>query len=880
MKLIIYIFSLFLIFTPNFIFRFSKKLTIPILLLYSIIFTVVFYFTYDLVNKKEGFQISNLNIDDVNPFAKILSSIIGTGDSPKVNINNDFGNGIMVSNVGSPESNRENENIIKPIRTINSNSPEQEKKLQEHTELVTKQYQQSYSNYLNGDNATNYNFVNVAEEGCKANYNDPNPCCGQPETTITASHICPKNKPLCMNYIDNEQIGTCSTNGGSIGNNVVVLGDYNMKPWNMKDKWIDQTAKWIWFTYGADKATSPNSSAVFNYLYFVENSNDPADFIDCEFHIACDCYCYIELYTQYFNVINKEIQEGTANGMGRSISCRLYNGANTLKLYCYNVGYENNSAGLLCSMVTNEGNKKTVLFNSDNSWTWYQTMPLMESVILKKNITYLPIIALWSKELKGFLMMNSRNNYSILKSEKKKLYNTLECENTFFQCQFNSATANIDADSISLFNCNNGHYILLENNKYLIVENNANNSVSFVLGGSKKKEYLSMSNSNLLEISNVNNSASQWEVIYIDIVPIGSNKNVSVPKYIGHIGTTPLNNSNNSNDRFIVKKRENQLINNENNTFEILRIDAAKNSTWSQDLLLPGINEKYLTKVTPELKILYNNNQLLSRQVLFYNELIICLDNKGMLYTKNMSNENENWNVISNPTINVHGISSGLGGNVVIGKFNEKDVLFAVGPLITVTWSKTDKYGAIYYRYLDSLYDSSSTWKLYSKQTDGSAIVYFKNITYCDKNQKVYGISQGYLYDIHYNNGHILKTQMKTMVAIDYIVYPLKRKNGYIIGINKDLHIFRQPINFNNNQLGEILIIANNVEVTRIAIAHDIIFALGKHDGKVYYTPLYGGLLQLLNSKLQGNLINMTIENGVLYGINNDSNILKTQIVI
>ena len=879
MKLIIYIFSLFLIFTPNFIFRFSKKLTIPILLLYSIIFTVVFYFTYDLVNNKEGFQISDFNIDNVNPFVKVLSSIIGSNDSAKVNINNDFGTGTIMSNVESPEA--ANDNVVKPIRYITSNTPEQEKSLQEHTEIVTKQYQQSYSNYLSGADDNNYNYVNDLQNGCKANYNDPNPCCGQPETTITASHICPKTKPLCMNYIDNEQMGTCGTNGGIIGNKVVVLGDYNIKPWNMSDKWIDQGAKWIWFTDNADNATSPNSNAVFEYVYFLDKSSNPSDYIDCEFHIACDCYCYIELYTQYRSTIDKDIQEGTANGTGRLISCRLYNGANMLKLYCYNVGYENNSAGLLCSMVTNQGDKKNILFNSDSSWTWYQTMPLMESVILKNNITYLPIIALWNKGLKGFLMMNSQDNYSILKSENKKLYNTLECENTFFQCQYNSSTANVDVDSVSLFNCNKQHYIFLENNKYLVVENNTNNSVSFVLGGSNAKKYLSMSNPNQLEISNANDSASQWEVIYIDIVHVGSNKKVSVPKYIGHVGTTPLNNNNTtSNDTFIVKNEEDQLINDYNNTIEIVRVDASKNSTWSQDLLLPGINEQYLTKVTPEFKILFNNNQLFSRQLEFYKGMIICLDNKGIVYTKNMSNENENWNVISNPTINVHGISSGLGGNMVIGKFNNKDVLFAVGPLITVSWSKTNKYGAIYYRFLDSLHDSNSTWQLYSKQTDGSAIVYFNNITYCDKNQKVYGISQGYLYDIHYNNGYVLKTQLKTMVAIDYIVYPLKSKNGYIIGINQNLHIFRQPINFNNNQLGEILVIANNVEVTKIAIVHDIIFALGKYDGKVYYTPLYGGLLQLLDTKLEGNIINITIANDVLYGINNNNNILKTQIVL
>ena len=55
--------------------------------------------------------------------------------------------------------------------------------------------------------------------------------------------------------------------------------------------------------------------------------------------------------------------------------------------------------------------------------------------------------------------------------------------------QYNSATSNVDVDSISLFNCKKEQYISLQNNKYLIVENNSNNSVSFILGGSKEKEY-------------------------------------------------------------------------------------------------------------------------------------------------------------------------------------------------------------------------------------------------------------------------------------------------------------------------------------------------------------------------------------------------------
>ena len=124
-ELIIYIYSLFLVFTPNFIFRFSKKLTIPILLLYSFIFTIILYLTYDLVNNNiiENFDISSLNINNINPFTKILNSVIGKNDSIKVNMENDLGQGMILNEdmANTPEAlvDDDGNNVLKPISTPN-----------------------------------------------------------------------------------------------------------------------------------------------------------------------------------------------------------------------------------------------------------------------------------------------------------------------------------------------------------------------------------------------------------------------------------------------------------------------------------------------------------------------------------------------------------------------------------------------------------------------------------------------------------------------------------------------------------------------------------------------------------------------------------------
>ena len=885
-ELIIYIYSLFLVFTPNFIFRFSKKLTIPILLLYSFIFTIILYLTYDLVNNNiiENFDISSLNINNINPFTKILNSVIGKNDSIKVNMENDLGQGMILNEdmANTPEAlvDDDGNNVLKPISTLISNSPVQEEKLKNNTQKISKQYEESYKKFfLSPYDSNQYNNTNDIQSGCQANYNNPKPCCGQPGTTVSANNVCSKNKPICVGYIADGSLGKCTNNGGISSGKVSILGNYNMKPWLMKDNWSDQNAKWIWINENANILTSPNSNAVFQYVYFLDKSNRMSDYLDIEISIACDCYCYIQMRNRTEIEIDNKIQIGTANGNGIKFQARLYNGENEFNLYCYNEGYENNPAGLLMTVTTNNG--KEVLFSTDSSWTWYQTIPLMDSIILKDTKTYLPIVALWNRTQKGFLMMNDNNNISLLESSNKKLYNTLESERTLFQCQKNVVTNEIKSETVSLQNCKNKQYIQLGGKNKFFVEYNSNTSVSFILGGLSQKKYLTITKDNVLELSDVNNEYSQWEIIYIDIVKVGKEREIdTVPKYIGHVGTTSLNMQVNTNDSFITKMVEDQLINGYTNSLKITRVDANYYSSWNQDLVLPGINNIYLEKITPELTKIVDSTKLAIRQIVLYNNTLICLDNNGIIYTKNIYKPKDHWKSITNAVINTYGKTSGLGGNIVIGKFNNKDVLFVVGPLITVSWSDTEKYGAIYYRSLDSLHQPNETWKLYSTQTDGSPIIFFNNITYCDKNEKVYGVSRGNLYEITYNNSYILKTQLTTMSAIEYIVHPLKNTNGYIIGINPKLQIFRQPIDFKSNKLGEILIIANNIEVTKITIVSDLIFALGKQDGKIYYIPLYGGLLKIFNAKLQGNLINITNYNDILYAIDSNNNILKTQIVL
>ena len=47
-----------------------------------------------------------------------------------------------------------------------------------------------------------------------------------------------------------------------------------MKPWSLTDNWLDQDAKWIWFTPNANLNTSPNSCAIFQYMSYFQNPTD------------------------------------------------------------------------------------------------------------------------------------------------------------------------------------------------------------------------------------------------------------------------------------------------------------------------------------------------------------------------------------------------------------------------------------------------------------------------------------------------------------------------------------------------------------------------------------------------------------------------------
>ena len=122
-------------------------------------------------------------------------------------------------------------------------------------------------------------------------------------------------------------------------------------------------------------------------------------------------------------------------------------------------------------------------------------------------------------------------------------------------------------------------------------------------------------------------------------------------------------------------------------------------------------------------------------------------------------------------------------------------------------------------------------------------------------------------------NNRSRPTIMFTMVSLNY-------DGTYIVGIDKNLHIYKDSIDLSTNGLGPYEMLANNTELTKLVVVHNIIFALHKTDGKIYYVPLYGGIIKELNRKLSGNLIDIVGFNDTLYLVDNQSNVVKTQIIL
>lgn len=882
-KALIYTFCLFLLCAPNFLYKITNKVTLNHILLYGVVFSTILYFTYDLVNSEKEYMKTEIDfqIEGSDKLTETLGHLFGYNNTPKISLNNNYGEIITL------EDNKIETNTPAPFGPIGPIDNVDVKILSSNPsdEVIQKandSYESSYRKMMEPPTEP----AIPKEEGCMANFNDVKPCCDQPGETVSINRICSKSKPICVNYIaEDEQWGQCISTGGGIGNNVVVLGDYNMKPWKLNDDWKDQGAKWLWFTKNAQLVSSPNSCAIFQYIYY---ANEP---LEIDLHIACGQHCYLIIENSRLFTTTKVEQPPSVYQKGNVHKLLLEEGANKFYFYCYNTGFENSPCGLIVSCLYN--NSEKILFHSDSTWTWFQGSPLMDSVIFNKSLTYEPVIALWNKKYKGFLKMNSDGTMGLMHSSNKKLSNNLESRGTIFIYQKQGINNKIGNNTISLYSCGHKKYVSMnESNKMVGRENSDqtvhNNSETWLptkvtsttcafynVEYFPEKYYLGINDNAIIGTKEID-SSSQWEIIYLDIIRVGRNRVINnVPSFVEHVYNCPLGSQIYLNDTFMTTLNNDYLYNNIYKQLRIKRTDSSYYSPWSQMLLLPGINKMYYEKKNPEFQEVMKQSNINIKQFIVYKNTYFACSKKGELCISN----GYTWIVLPNYSITTYGTTGGIGGNMVIGTMENKDVLFCVGPLITIS-NKNMKYGAIYYRPLEDISNKNTEWKLYSSQTDGSPMTMFQNITYCKKNKKLYSVVDDEFCELNHNGDYMtIKKNSNAKNIRSFEIISLDYKGTMVIGINNDFHIYKEILNTETSGLGPYEMLSNNTEVTKILVLNNIIFALHKSDGKIYYVPLYGGILKEYYRKLKGDLVDIFGYNDALYVVDNQSNILKTDII-
>ena len=209
--LIIYIFALFVIFSPNLIFNYSKTNNILVVLLHAIIFSIVVYITYNSVinTKIEGATIGTLDKNNVSYPLEVNEMdlggvIVGNSDieEPKdVSYNNE----IVVSTPNSAEEDKLT--TMPPYDYTNFRTYDYENMKKKINMLESHKHTNHYFDLVPNFNQTRHEVL------CAADYGTNKPCCRQPNAFIPEVNQCTALKPYCKDYITGKQWGACvSTN--------------------------------------------------------------------------------------------------------------------------------------------------------------------------------------------------------------------------------------------------------------------------------------------------------------------------------------------------------------------------------------------------------------------------------------------------------------------------------------------------------------------------------------------------------------------------------------------------------------------------------------------------------------------------------------------
>ena len=796
---------------------------------------------------------------------------------------------------------------------------------------------QEYKQVLEGKDKHKFeelNSLNITESikeetfnKCAANFDELMPCCGNPITDLSVEekYICPEEKPICSNYIVDKNWGTCMPNGGN-GNKAIVLGAYNMHPWNLTDKWLDKKAKWIWFEKNADRVTGGSTMGKFEYKYYKKpgpidksmNYNAINDLIG-EIHICVDNYAYVYLNGEYLFT-----QTGGWPNSGIHKDIKIKNGVNHFEVIVINASIRPNPAGLIMSII---GLDPINIISTNEDWSYTPLLPKPETILLdyRKPIVnqppklFNPLIALWNTKHKGFLRMDvdtSVNQYtasgklSLMNLNEKKLPNSYRTEGAIFK--FSRTQQWMDDDTYSLYNCRNSRFIRtngdtweidtahLNANQDLIEDwdwgrwtpvYNADNTVSFK-SAIWKDRYLSIhANRNIIsKILDKPDESSKWEVLNIDTVYLGPSNELqqnedkkpgfvlNIPKYIAHLGQYPINiqfykeifdehsrmysTEQVWNDSIMNYSLTN--INDDWNVSTLFRTDKINGDIgWDQPLQLFGIKSNDLKIIIPEFEVISTGT---SKEIVLTNDKILCIGSNNVPYYRELYNSQEisAWTPFNNP---------GVGTSLIVGEVDNEPCVFMIG---------MGDYTYVYYRKLSDL--TKGKWEQYNNSIKDLQKISFdkteKHIIGLNKNGEIFVIKSRTT-QVKTISRSSITTLVKTTLPVNFIEFNIldKKIGTMLLLIDKDGHLHGCELSKTSSEIPVML--ENNLQIKKVNSVNNMIFAIDKNDGRLYFKPMSKIIpFRLYNSKLEGDLIDIQIYKDELYVVSSQLKVMRCQIIL
>ena len=766
-----------------------------------------------------------------------------------------------------------------------------------------------YKQVLEGKDVVKFDEINnleiskpiLKENNCRYNY-------GELTGDVNNQYICSEKTPICLGYIPNKTDGMCKKNGGTDKNNkVVVLGHYDMHPWNLNDSWSDKQAKWIWSKPNGDVVECGSSICKFDYKYFKVQEND----FDVEIHIVVDKYAYVHLNGKYLFT-----QTGGWPNSGIHKEIKLKEGVNYFEVYVVNDGIRANPAGLIMTVIGSKGQDlREPLFHTDDSWTYTDALPKKNNILFehrKESInqepTLLnPLIALWNKKHSGFLKMDvdtsineytSRGKMSILHSEHKMLPNTFDMENAIFK--FSRTEQWVTDNTYSLYNCKHFRYIRTNGTSWTIDTSNLNanqnlleqwgherwipvynndGTLSFKSAEWKDRYLYVIDNKTIISKQlTVPDENSKWEIFNIDTLYFGKSNEMfpntdnkpgfisKIPESIGYVGHYPINMQyyreikgekpwmystellwNDSQLSYGTKKNNTYW-----NTTTVFRTDPISGDVgWEQQLQMLGINKKYVNRLIPSFEVLSTGT---AKQMVLSKDHIICLATNNTPYIRKLNEtalEANSWVPFDN---------ANSGSSIIVGEINKEEVVFMIGE---------SNFGYIYYRKFNEIYKGQ--WIQYNNDAND-----FKQICFDKKTKQLIGLK---------TNGELFfvtsTTNVKINLPTDIVeISILDKKVGttlLFIDTNGYLHLSE----LSGQNAEKPVLLADNIKIKKMTTINNIIFAIGKDDGKLYFKPISKMIpFRIYNNSMEGNLIDIHIYQDKLYALNSSNKLLRCLIII